>query len=436
MNIINIIKLKFSTGIGRDIIWTLIGQVSAMLILLVVNKILSNYLTIDEYGKFNIVKRSTSVLSFVLLGGMGITLPRYLSIYIVKAQPRNTQSVLLSSCVYILLVFLSISLLYLFLYNRLASLVVGSYDFKFYIVCLLYSLSLALISYMAAYYRGIGKFRKFNISQILFQSLMLIPLLLEIRNLYFILLFWTIANFIAIVCFFMLEIIKFKYIVRHFRPEFQHIKRIFFKVVFYSLPRLCGDFFLFAYSAFPVIYVGNKLGLEYASYYSVGLSLVTMFAPVFSFLGVILLPLVSKQLSSNNAKLAESVVSKLTIFYLLLAVVFTIIMYFGMKYMILMFFAEKYMPALEFAKIISISLLPQSMYLLYRNPNDAVSTVPYNTIILAVCFVLLICGFYYFHKLLQFAYVYLVVACIQCFLSILVWKILIYRKIKAEKYNK
>lgn len=55
MNIINIIKLKFSTGIGRDIIWTLIGQVSAMLILLVVNKILSNYLTIDEYGKFNIV---------------------------------------------------------------------------------------------------------------------------------------------------------------------------------------------------------------------------------------------------------------------------------------------------------------------------------------------------------------------------------------------
>ena len=68
----------------------------------------------------------------------------------------------------------------------------------------------------------------------------------------------------------------------------------------------------------------------------------------------------------------------------------------------------------------------------YRNPNDAVSVFPFNTIMLAVSFVILVAGFMYFHTLLQYAYVYLLIAIFQCCSSVLAWT---YFYNKKKKYD-
>ena len=86
------IKHLKATELRRDILWTLSGQVIIMLVLLLLNKILSNSLTIEDFGRYNVLKRSTSVLSFVLLGGLGISMPRYLSIAVSKRQYRSIKS--------------------------------------------------------------------------------------------------------------------------------------------------------------------------------------------------------------------------------------------------------------------------------------------------------------------------------------------------------
>lgn len=426
-NITNQLKTKLNSGLAKDICWTLFGQVTVMFVLLIVNKILSNNLTIEDFGIYNIIKRSTSVLSFVLLGGMGITIPRYLSVSISKKRVVETQLQIRASWLYLFVVCMITSVIYLLLYSRLSELVIGEENLEFYILCLLYAVSTAIASYFFAYYRGIGKFKMFNVVQIVFQLLMILPLFLQTGSLVSIIFGWTILNMLFIMVLTAIEYKQYNRIIKRISFRIPNFKKIFKELTKYSLPRLIGDFFLFAYSAFPVIYVGAKLGYEETSFYSIGVSLVTMVTPVFSFLGVILLPLVAKNIANKQVKEANSLVIKLAVIYSITAIFFTAIMYLGMDYMICIFFADKYIAALPIARVIALSLLPQAMYLLYRNPNDAASVFPYNTIILAISFAVMVVGFSISSTLMHFALMYLLTSIIQCICSIYAWQFIIHK---------
>ena len=74
------IKEKLCSGMGRDIVWTFAIQMLIMLCSFAINKLLANRLSIDEFGQYNVIKRSVQVLSFVMLAGIGIALPRYIPI--------------------------------------------------------------------------------------------------------------------------------------------------------------------------------------------------------------------------------------------------------------------------------------------------------------------------------------------------------------------
>lgn len=81
MNFFNKIKnSKFS----KDVILTLFSQIIIMCSALGINKILSEILGVEGYGQYSIIKKSSAVLSFMMLGGMGITLPRFLSSYLAE----------------------------------------------------------------------------------------------------------------------------------------------------------------------------------------------------------------------------------------------------------------------------------------------------------------------------------------------------------------
>lgn len=426
------IKERFSKGIGQDVLWTLIGQVLLMLVLLVINKFLSNVLSIEEFGRYNIIKRSSTVLSFMLLGGLGIAMPRYLPIYASKRKVRNVEGLLYASWLYLFVVTLLISFAYLLFYSKLVTLVIGSDDVKFYVLCLFYAMTVAINSYIYAYYRGLGKFKLFNISQIIVQLLLLIPLIFRVEHLFSIILFWTSTNLLFIIGTAIKEYRVYSALISYYKVNANLLFARFKELFVYSFPRLFGDFFLFAYSAFPTIYIGKTLGLGQTSYYSVGISLVTMVTPIYSFLGVVLLPMVSKMMANNQVREANRLVSKLALAYIVLALLFTGILYFGIDLFIHFFFADKYLVASDISKVLVLSILPQSIYLLYRNPNDAVSVFPFNTVMLAASFAILVVGFLSFHTLLQYAYVYLFIAIFQCCSSVLAWT---YFYNKKRKYD-
>ena len=81
------IKKKLHSPMGRDVIWTFSVQMLVMLCGFIITKILSNRLSIDDFGLYNMIKRSAGVLSFVILAGTGIAIPRYLPIFRNQKEP-------------------------------------------------------------------------------------------------------------------------------------------------------------------------------------------------------------------------------------------------------------------------------------------------------------------------------------------------------------
>ena len=52
--------------IRKDVVWTFVTQIVTMISAFVVTKLVSNLFSIEEFGVYNVVRRSASVLSFVM----------------------------------------------------------------------------------------------------------------------------------------------------------------------------------------------------------------------------------------------------------------------------------------------------------------------------------------------------------------------------------
>ena len=82
-------SIGLKSKMSKDVIWTFTIQMAIMLCAFAITKILSNRLSVDDFGQYNLIKRSVQVLSFVMLAGVGIALPRYIPLY-QKGENRKT----------------------------------------------------------------------------------------------------------------------------------------------------------------------------------------------------------------------------------------------------------------------------------------------------------------------------------------------------------
>ena len=192
----------------------------------------------------------------------------------------------------------------------------------------------------------------------------------------------------------------------------------------YSSGRLLADFFLFSLAAFPLIFISNTRGLQPTAFFSVGITFVTMVTPLFSFMGIILLPYVAECIAKGEMRTANKFVNRLAMLYLVSSLLIMAVLYFFMDFLTSFFFSESYLTTTDLSCIMILSILPQAIYRLYRNPIDAISVIPYNTIILGTCLTLMIISFYLSRTLTQLAWAYLIVSCLQGVLSLLTWQII------------
>lgn len=421
--IINTLKNRFLLGSSfkKDVLWTFVTQIVIMLLAFGITKVASNKLSIDDFGQYNVIRRSVSVISFVMLAGMGITVPRYMAIYQGRGHYRKMIDLMVCSIIFVGIVSLLTIIICVCLSPLLVPVVAGASDNTVYWLTIAFSLGSAISSLLIAYYRGINNFKKYSISQIalqflLFLCLMFVPCV-DVKR---ILLSWVIVSVLLTVCFFVFENGENNQILfRSFRVR--QMPDMMKTIVSYSLPRMLGDFFLFSFSAFPVIYLSQRTSLSDVAYFSVGLTVVNMATPVFSFLGVILLPYVSGALSKGKFNEADHLIRRLTIWYIVLALLMTAFLGVFMTIIIQIFFSPDYLASKDIARIIVLSVVPQSMYLLYRNPVDAVATFPYNTLILVVSFVVLVLFFVLSKSLSDYSYSYAIASTVQGGLSVLAW---------------
>ena len=423
-NVISTVRQRLKSKIAGDVIWTFAAQVLVLLSAFVLNKILSIRLDVDTFGEYNLVKRSVTVISFVMLAGTGIAVPRYMALYIGKNETLRAKAFVIAS---ILLTIISITVVCIVaaVFNtQLADLVAGRDDTLLYAVAFVYSIVLTASSFMYVYFRGKNSFKLYAISNTVVQLMLPVTALIipEIGTLS-IFVWWTVATAVLVLIF-----VGYEYLKGGMQCH-EHITKNLLKQEFkisakYSFPRLWGDFFLFAFQAFPLIYISKYFDYTSVSYYSVGITIITLATAFYSFLGLVLLPYVSECLAKGQINDAIRKVNFFTVIYVATSLLVMGAFYFLMDFMIRLFFTTEYLPAVHLARIMILSVLPQALYLLYRNPIDAVSVFPFNTIILGITFGALVGVFYTVQSFEGLAWGYVGVAWMQGVLSFVSWNAL------------
>ena len=419
---------------GQDVVWTFALQIGVMVCAFVITKLLASRLSIDDFGQYNVIKRSVQVLSFVMLAGTGIALPRYIPLYRNSTPPRRIAPLLVASLGYILGVSLVVLVVCLLFSTQMQDIVIGQNgNGCLLLIALGYAFTLAMAQFVFAYYRGTGNFKWYNGTQLAVQLAIVVPLvLLPVLTVKTVFVSWLVITALLVALCLVKEGRGRWGEVSDGTPHFTRQSSLYDSlktIVRYSSGRLVADFFLFSLSAFPLIYISQAMGLQATAYYAVGITFVTMVTPVFSFIGIILLPYVSACIAKGEMQRADKVITRLLLLYLGAALLITVVLYIFTDFMTALLFARNYVAAGDLTRIMILAILPQALYLLYRNPIDAVAVVPYNTVILGISLAAMVGSFVWASTLTQYAWAYLTVSLLQGLLSWLTWQIIQKRSI-------
>ena len=435
------VRSERSGGMRRDVVWTFTIQILIMACSFAINKLLASRLSIDDFGQYNVIKRSVQVLSFLMLAGVGIALPRYIPLYRNGTPPRRILPLLKASLTYILGVSFVVFAVCLLFSSQMQEIVIGTDTGDgLYFVALAYAFILAMAQYVFAYYRGLSHFKWFNSSQLAMQLLIIVPLvLLPVLTVNNVFSSWLLITTLLVAFLFAKEIRDYcgkwkeesgkrialrQKVISSLFPlsSFLSIPDLR-TIVKYSSGRLVADFFQFSLAAFPLIYISNVQGLQPTAYFSVGITFVTMITPLFSFMGIILLPYVSKAIARHEMSAANRLIHRLLLLYVVASLFFIAALYIFTEFLTTLLFASDYVVTTDLTRIMILAILPQAAYMLYRNTIDAVSVIPYNAIILSVCLLAMIVSFLLSTTLTQFAWAYLAVSILQGLLSIITWQV-------------
>ena len=420
---LKVIKQHLGSGMRRDVVWTFAIQMLIMLCSFAINKLLANRLSIDDFGQYNVIKRSVQVLSFVMLAGVGIALPRYIPLYRNGNPPKRIAPLLSASFIYIVAVSLVVFLACMVFSGQMQSVIIGQADnMGLLLVALAYAFALAMAQVVYAYYRGTSEFKWYNGTQLAIQLAIILPLvLLPVLTVYGVFVSWLVITTVLVVYFFGRELWLKRESLLPLSTAETPLKSHLVTIVKYSSGRLVADFFQFSLAAFPLIYISNIHGLQTTAYFSVGITFVTMITPLFSFMGIILLPYVSQALARHEMKAANNLILRLSLLYVAASLVFIAALYLFTGFLTTLLFASDYLVTTDLTRIMILSILPQAIYLLYRNTIDAVSVIPYNAFILGLCLAAMVIGFSLSTTLTQFAWAYVAVSCLQGVLTYLIW---------------
>jgi O-antigen/teichoic acid export membrane protein len=425
---LNIIKEKYGSQMTKDVVWTFIIQMIIMLCSFIITKLLSNRLSMDDFGQYNLIKRSTQVLSFMMLAGVGITLPRYIPLYQKGIPRKSIYPLMKASLIFILCVSLLVCLFCGVFHGELQQLMIGDSDNNLlYTIILAYAFLLALSQFTYAYYRGISNFKWYNGAQLGLQLAIIMPLiLLPILTIKHVFASWLVITGAFVAFYWGRELWSKNWangLKLHKKQDSSLLDEL--KIIIrYSSGRLLADFFLFSLSAFPLIYISHRQGFQATAHFSVGMTFVAMVTTLFSFMGIILLPFVSQCIARNEIKKACSFINQLLVLYITASFLLSIPFFLFTDFMTSLFFSEEYLVTKDLSRILLLSILPQALYHLYRNPIDAISIIPYNTIILCICLTVMVFTFSYSQSVTHLAWAYLIVSSLQGGLSWLTWTIL------------
>ncbi len=346
-------------------------------------KIAANRFVIEDYGIYNISRRVISLITFPVLLGLGISVPRYISMGGIKNQTISSNY--WYSAIFLLFFSFLLFRLFFFSFSNIFFSYFNYEALELYSTPILISIGgLSLITLCYSYFRVIN-IKIANLVNIFIAIMPIFGIVFGESRLYCVI-FYTGIGWLFVASLFVI-IISYKNLENF---EFRKSRQFVSELVFFGSPRVVGEFALFGFFAIPVFVSANIYSLVYSSFLGLAISIFQLFVSLLDFINVILLPRVGDLLAKKEVVLIQREINfllKLSIIYYFLTLLFV---FFFIEFFIVYFFGEKFLPSSNIFLILSISLLPYIVYSLLRNVLDVFSKVPYNAINLSLSLIIIL----------------------------------------------
>jgi O-antigen/teichoic acid export membrane protein len=336
-----------------------------------------------NFGLYNIVRRYISILNYPLLMGLGISIPIYLA---KSTQSRPSQARLVTTGIlwWIFLTIFLISINLSFPGMIIQNILGKGYKYLEWPVLFGFS-SLYLYTILYATYRGEQNFARANLFQVV--SAGLLPLTaLYYSNGIVERFFYIYSTFLLLVNILVLADLYHRQLISKInKTELKTLSTQFMK---FGLPRVPGEFALFGLMSVPLFFIARYDSLEMAGYVAIGFTIVQLVASFFEFTGTLMLPQSAQLISEKQYAKLNDLVRKQSLVSFICAILLSLVIYFNLEFLLSLLDKKKFIEYIGYSKIIIVCIPFYIIYLIIRNPQDALSIKPINTYNLIFCFFL------------------------------------------------
>ena len=370
LNILKIFSHKLS--FKSDFIVTFLNGLIVIGGVFILNGLIARIHGLELLGEFLLIKRTLSAVVGILLIGMNVGLPNYLS--------RNFQRSF-GDISFILFIIVTIPLTVILIVSILWFDITGFYSEHFWIY-IIFSLGISAQFITYALYRGYMNMIGANIFQLLGTAIIPIIVFTFVIDLYEG--FSWIGSCVLIVMIFAF-IIRNKGINIH-EINFEQSK----KIIIYGLERIPSFVAQFILLAGIPLFLAQTVNFESVAYFSSSLSLVRLSLIIVNPIGMVLLPRISNKIASG----AMGDVANFLNIFLKAGIVFSVIgtayFYINAPLILTFWLGEVSETGITILRLTILALPFYTFSGLTRSPIDAVSEKGYNSLIYGLAAVVLI----------------------------------------------
>jgi len=385
-----------------DLLFSLLVKVITIVFGLLSYKLAVIYFGLEGFSEYSLSKRIISLLYSIFLLGLGVAIPRYLSMY--KDDRYEQGNFFFSGLILIFISNLVLMIILMLMREKLALFFFSSEKYAHLIFPIGVSISGMLWhASVFSYFRGNLEFLKANILQLVNLAIIPITAFFLSSSVYYVFLVSGILT-ILVSGIVIIKLILEQSVIQNLKMI--SIVRNIKMLITYGLGRVIGDVGLaMLFSTVPILST-QMYGIKVGGIVSFSISMLNLLASFFSVIGIVLLPKLGLLYSTGKVDMIRNYTIKITIFAVLISIS---IVFMGLSFgrLILNYFISDFNSNYwDLMRLSFLAIVPYSIYIVLRSVIDAIYSTPYNAlnvfISLFVLFVL--SGFIY---IFQCKYYYL-----------------------------
>lgn len=385
--VVEAVKQARHSALGSDIMYVFLAQIVIMIAVFGVNKVVSLATGVTGFAVFSLIKRGGGILGSVMGGGLSTALPRYLARYS-AGRTSLLPGYLLRVSILLVTLFAALCGICLCFFPGFFSDLLFQEKTSALLLALtfLFAIAQSYNGLLYSYYQGMGDFKQYNLLQIICSSGGLIFTLAGYRKVETIIGYSY--GFLLIFSVGMLLYILGKWHLEPLRGIYKRKIAVILSV--YGTPRMLHQLISFLQDVVPLTIILHRFGLHAVGIYTSGITLPLVITPLFAFAGGVYLQRVTLYYKQRRYDIIRRIMRLSLILFLVIACVGAVIIMLIPEFLVSLLYSEEFKQVVTLIPYFALTILGSSVYLLFRNPLDALSSRPYNLYIVSARVVLLI----------------------------------------------